>query len=202
MNDGLIKHLKSSGVLRSKKIVEALKLIDRKDFVRSDFEDDAYLDIPLPIGNGQTISQPTTVAFMLELLDLKAGNKVMDVGSGSGWTTALIAKIVGKTGSVVGVELLDNLINFGQNNIAKYNLPNVVIKKTGKTLGLPHEAPFDRILVSAASEDIPEELISQLAINGIMVVPIKNSIFKITKKQKESKTEEYPGFVFVPLIGG
>jgi protein-L-isoaspartate(D-aspartate) O-methyltransferase len=184
----------------SKKIVDALEVIDRRDFVRPDFENDAYLDIPLPIGGNQTISQPTTVVFMLELLDLKDGNKVLDLGSGSGWTTALIASIVGKKGSVIGVELVDNLVSFGQNNLAKYCFKNAKIKKAGKTLGFPEEAPFDRILVSATSQSIPKELIGQLKVDGIMVVPVQNSIFKITKKQKGFETEEYPGFVFVPLI--
>ncbi|MBI4121543.1 MAG: protein-L-isoaspartate(D-aspartate) O-methyltransferase [Candidatus Ryanbacteria bacterium] len=182
-------------------VKNALGAIDRKDFVPKEFVRDAYKDIPLPIGHGQTISQPYTVAFMLELLDPKAGNKILDVGSGSGWTTALLAHIVWREGAVFGVERVQELADFGKKNLEKYKFAHASIEKAGKALGLPKKAPFDRILVSAASSELPQELVDQLAIGGIMVIPIGDTIYKIIKKSEGEITREaHHGFVFVPLV--
>ena len=185
------------------KIVEAFEKVDRRDFVLSEYADYAYEDIPLPIGYNQTISQPSTVAFMFELLEPMEGLKVLDVGSGSGWTTALLAQIVGESGVVVGIEVIPELVNFGRSNIAKYcNKPSVNIFPAAETFGYPLKSPYDRILVSASSDEIPLELIKQLKVGGIMVIPIKNSLYKVSKKSdnlNDISTEEYPGFVFVPL---
>jgi len=187
--------------MNQENIINAFKTIDRKDFVLKEYENEAYGDYPLPIGFGQTISQPTTVAFMLELLQPKKGDKVLDVGSGSGWTTALLAQIVGKKGRVFGVEKIPQLISFGKENLAKYHFPNAEIRKAGKELGLRKKAPFDRILVSAAAQTIPQELVEQLKIGGIMVIPVNNDILRIKKvSDKEIKTQRFEGFVFVPLI--
>ena len=192
-----------SNVLRSPKIIKAFEKVNRKDFVRSEYVGRAYDDIPLPIGYNQTISQPTTVAFMLELLELKEGLKVLDVGSGSGWTTALLANIVGKKGEVVGVELIPELVNFGRENIGKYcNGSNVNIFPAEGTIGYPLKSPYDRILVSASADEIPLELIKQLKVSGVLVIPVKNSIYKLIRKSNDISDvskEEYPGFVFVPL---
>lgn len=192
-----------SNVLRSPKIIKAFEKVNRKDFVRSEYVRRAYDDIPLPIGYNQTISQPTTVAFMLELLELKEGLKVLDVGSGSGWTTALLANIVGKKGEVVGVELIPELVNFGRENIGKYcNGSNVNIFPAEGTIGYPLKSPYDRILVSASADEIPLELIKQLKVSGVLVIPVKNSIYKLIRKSNDISDvskEEYPGFVFVPL---
>ena len=190
-------------MLRSPKIIKAFEKVNRKDFVRSEYVGRAYDDIPLPIGYNQTISQPTTVAFMLELLELKEGLKVLDVGSGSGWTTALLANIVGKKGEVVGVELIPELVNFGRENIGKYcNGSNVNIFPAEGTIGYPLKSPYDRILVSASADEIPLELIKQLKVSGVLVIPVKNSIYKLIRKSNDISDvskEEYPGFVFVPL---
>jgi len=185
----------------NKNITLAFRNIDRKDFVPEEYLDQACGDYPLPIGFGQTISQPSTVAFMFELLNPKEGDKVLDVGSGSGWTTALLADIVGEKGRVFGVELVLELVELGRKNLSKYDkYLNAQIYLAGKHLGLPGKAPFDRILVSASGEEIPEELIKQLKVGGVMVVPVLNSVWKI-KRVSESgvEKEEYPGFVFVPL---
>lgn len=171
--------------------------VDRKDFVLKEYESEAYEDYPLPIGFGQTISQPSTVFFMLKLLNPKKGEKILDVGSGSGWTTALLAEAVGEKGKVFGIEKIPELVEFGKNNISKYNFNNVQILEAGKELGLSKEAPFDKILVSASAKEIPQELMDQLKDKGIMVIPVGNDILKI---QKKGKIEKYEGFVFVPLI--
>lgn len=164
------------------------------------------MDEALPIGSGQTISQPFTVAFMLEKLQPKPGNKILDIGSGSGWTTALLAYIVGKQGKVVALEIIPELKEFGERNVAKYNF----IKKGVATLlcqngalGYTKEAPYDGILVSASLErkDLPQPWKEQLKVGGRIVVPIQNSIWVFTKENENTFGEqEYPGFVFVPFV--
>lgn len=196
----LIKHLIFSGVLKTPEIIDAFKKIDRADFILPELIDQAYEDYPLKTKERQTISQPSTVAFMLELLSPQKNEKILDVGSGSGWTTALLAAIVGKKGKVWGMEIVDELVSFGQKNLAKYEFANAKIQKAGGGLGLTDSAPFDKILVSAAANNLPQELVNQLKIGGIMVIPIGNSVWKIRRISKEKiEKEEYFGFVFVPL---
>ncbi len=199
-NRELIDHLIKRRVLVSGTIIDALSSIDRINFVRPEELNRAYMDNPLSIGYGQTISQPYTVIFMLELLQAEKGNKVLDIGSGSGWTTALLAHIVQKEGSVLGMEKVSDLVKFGKNNIEKYNFTNAKIVQSEEELGKPEEQ-FDRILVSAAAREIPDELVDQLKIGGRMVIPVQSSIYKVDKISKEQveKDENY-GFSFVPLI--
>ncbi|MFA7142255.1 MAG: protein-L-isoaspartate O-methyltransferase [Candidatus Paceibacterota bacterium] len=197
----LISFLTQSNILKTKSIMDAFKDIDRKDFVPKKYVDDAYIDHPLDIGFGQTISQPSTVAFMLELLSPKKGEKILDVGSGSGWTSALLGHIVGDEGIVYGVEIVKDLVLFGRANLEKYGFTNVRIYQAGEKLGLKEKGLFDRILVSAAAKEIPAELISQLKTGGTLVIPIHDSIFRIIKKNKNHlEKEKIPGFAFVPLI--
>lgn len=179
---------------------KAFEEVDRRDFVALNYRESADLDIPLPIGSGQTISQPSTVKMMLEWLDAHPGEKVLDVGCGSGWTTALLAHIVGPKGKVYAVERIVKLKKFGQKNCRRAGIKNAHFFLTGSELGLPEEAPFDRILVSAAAEKIPVELINQLEINGKLVMPVGDSIFEIRKTKSGLKTTPHQGFAFVPLI--
>lgn len=202
-NEELINHLKKNGVLRSKEIINAFLNIDRKKFILEEYLDQAYNDYPLPIGYGQTISQPFTVAFMLELLQPQKGQKVLDVGFGSGWTTCLLATIV-EPGKVYAIEIIQEIFNFGKKNIEKFNfLAKDIIKVYygNGYYGLKEEAPFDRILVSAAAEkEIPPELVNQLNDNGILVIPNDNGIWQIIKKDNQIKKNYFPGFVFVKLV--
>ncbi|MDO8592239.1 MAG: protein-L-isoaspartate(D-aspartate) O-methyltransferase [bacterium] len=205
----LIDNLIKSGHLKTPAIIEAFQAIRRRDFVLpADFEA-AEIDAPLPIGYGQTISQPATVAFMLEKLRPQSGEKILDVGCGSGWTTALLAQIVGDQGRVCGVERIRELANFAENNINKYNFIKkgaVHIFCTDGYKGLPEFAPFDKILISAAAEEIPDELLKQLKVGGRMVLPVgrryeSQSIVVIDKiAENKFKTKEFPEFVFVPLV--
>ncbi|DAB40852.1 MAG TPA: protein-L-isoaspartate O-methyltransferase [Sulfurovum sp. UBA12169] len=197
----LVNSMISSGVLKNPRIIDAFETIDRKYFIPEEFEEYTYVDAPLPIGKNQTISQPTTVAFMLELLSPQDGNRILDIGSGSGWTVALLCYLTGHKGSVVGLERIDELAEMGQNNISKFKFDSpCTIEKSGETLGKPGDK-FDRILVSASAEELPEELLDQLEIGGILVIPIQNSIFLYQKiSEHEIKQQEYPGFAFVPLI--
>jgi protein-L-isoaspartate(D-aspartate) O-methyltransferase len=216
----LVDYLISNNYLKTPIIIDAFYKIKREDFLPEDLKDLSDLDQALPIGEGQTISQPAVVAFMLELLQPKPGEKILDIGSGSGWTTALLAQIVSnqednkfspKKGKVFAIEIIPELLEFGKKNISKYNfLKRGIVEffcKDGKE-GLKEEAPFDRILVSAAAKEVPKNLKEQLRIGGRIVIPIsKNggsfsqSIFMLEKKEKDKfKEEEYPGFVFVPLV--
>ena len=196
----LINELILKGALHTSSIIEAFKHIDRANFVSTPLFGDIYGDYPLQIGHGQTISQPSTVAMMLEMLEPKEGEKILDIGSGSGWTTALLAFIVKKNGFVTGVERVENLVELGQENLAKYSFSNAKIIQANDTLGIPGEK-FDRILVSAAADELPYKLLQQLKTNGKLVIPIQDFIYEITKLNDEKiKTVKHYGFAFVPLI--
>jgi len=193
----LYASLITRGVLKTPVLIRAFEKIDRVDFVAEGLEFMAYEDRPLPILSSQTISQPYTVAFMLELLEVNANDVVMDLGSGSGWTTALLASIAEY---VDAVERHTELLAFSQKNLEKYNFKNISLHQAESSLGLKGRL-FDKILVSCAAESMPNSLLEQLKPGGIMVIPIKNSIFKVRKREDGSLAlEEHPGFVFVPLI--
>lgn len=200
-NDELIEHLIAKGVLRSSSLINAFRVCDRILFIPDEFYPYAYKDRPLPIGKAQTISQPYTVAIMLELLRPRIGDRVLDIGSGSGWTTALLATAVGSSGFVQGIELIPRLVKYGNENLIKANIHNAVIELAESSiLGKPGEL-FDRILVSASAVEMPTQLLNQLKPGGILVIPIQNSIWRITKKEDETvEVYELPGFQFVPLI--
>lgn len=183
------------------RVDEALRAVDRSLFLPAEVRADANLDIPLPIGVGQTNSQPTTVRRMLRWLDPQPGDKVLDVGSGSGWTTALLAYLVGPKGSVYAVELVPELVRFGAHNAKRAGVKNARFFEAGKVFGLPDFAPYNRILVSAAATQVPSELLEQLQIGGRLVIPVHSSIWVIDKTGHEKyETVQHPGFAFVPLL--
>lgn len=192
------------GYLRNHSLIEAFANVDRVNFVLPELEQSANADIPLPIGYGQTISQPTTVAIMLELLDPLENQKILDIGSGSGWTTALLAYIVGEKGKVISLERIKELCEFGRKNIRKIR----EIKKEvaefyniDGSKGYAPRAPYDRILVSASTNEIPQELKDQLKIGGKMVIPINNYLNYVERRgENDFYEEKYSGFTFVPLI--
>lgn len=200
----LIPELIQQGYISTPAIIEAFYKIERRDFLPAEIKEEAGLNAPLPIGEGQTISQPLTVAFMLELLEPKKGKIILDVGSGSGWQTALLAELVGENGKVYAIERIPSLKKFGEENIKKYNFNNTRFFLGDGSKGLPEFAPFDRIVVAAACENIPEALINQLAVGGRLVIPVGKTMQDIVliKKINDKEVEEtrYPGFQFVPLI--
>jgi len=202
----LINELVKQGWLKTPRIIEAFQKIKREDFLPADSRHLADLNEALPIGCNQTISQPLVAAFMLELLQPYTGDRILDIGSGSGWTTALLAEIIGQKGKVIALEIIPELRDFGQNNAAKYNFIKKGITEfvlANRSRGYEKEAPYDKILVSASlpGNNIPIAWKKQLKIGGRLVCPIINSIWLFIKKsENEFERFEYPGFVFVPLI--
>ncbi len=201
LNALLIKKLSAKQILKTPRIVDAFYKIDRAKFVRQEYSEKAYEDQALPIESGQTISQPSTLAFMLELLQPAEGNKVLDVGSGSGWSTAILGHIIGAKGRVYGVEIMPTLLEVGRRNLQKAEIYNALIVPAEKTLGYQKESPYHKILVSAYMDELPQSLVAQLNSGGTMVIPIKNDIVKVTKvDQNNIQIQNFPGFLFVPLI--
>lgn len=198
----LIQQLISQGYLKTPAIIDAFYRVKRRDFLPPDLVEEESINAPLPIGHGQTISQPLTVAFMFELLKPETGQKILDIGFGSGWTTALLAEIVGPKGNVFGIERISELKKIGQENVAKYNFSNVEFFCQDGSKGLPNQAPFDRIIVAAAAFEIPGALKKQLKTGGRLVIPTAAQDIRLIEKigKNEYKETIYPGFVFVPLI--
>jgi len=208
----LIDSLIQEGWLKTPRIIEAFREIKRVDFLPDDIKDLSEMNEALPIGYGQTISQPLVVAFMLELLEPQPGDKILDIGSGSGWTTALLAYIVSQKGNskfktngkVIAIEIIPGLKEFGEKNVSKYNFIKKGITEficVDGSKGYKKDAPFDKILASASARELPQAWKEQLKIGGRIVTPIGSSIWLFIKKtENEFEETEFPGFAFVPLI--
>ena len=193
--EALINHLEAEGF--GDDILGAFKNVKRENFVPINYREFSYDNIALPIGYEQTISQPSTIAFMLSLLEVLPRQKILEIGSGSGYVLALLNELsFGK--EIYGVEVIPELVKSSKRILKKYK--NIEIRKTNRELGLVSKAPFDRILVSASSRSFPKKLLGQLSENGIIVCPVKNDILKIKKENDNYIKETYPGFIFVPLV--
>jgi len=208
----MVMRLITEGVLKTPKVIKAMLTVPREEFVLPQHRRQAYIDTPLPILKGQTISAPHMVALMCELADLDIGHKVLEIGTGSGYHAAVIAEIVAPKdsrikGKVISVERIPELVEFAKKNLEKAGYADRVIVILGDgTLGYPKEAPYDRIIVTAAAPSIPKPLIEQLKVGGIMIIPTGDRFYqrllvvkKISKDKIEIK-EDIP-CVFVPLIG-
>lgn len=196
-----MENLKNAGVLKTPNIIEAFSKIDRKDFVPKEIRGSAYQDEALSIGKGQTISQPYTVAFMFELLKPKRGEKIMDVGHGSGWTTALLSEIIGKKGKVYAFERVWELCKFGEGNLKKY--PELFQRVSLFCKDASYDVPdsLDGIICAAELSEVPAEWREKLKTGGRLVYPKEGAIFKEIKTEENGfRKEKYPGFVFVPYI--
>ncbi|MCL5261936.1 MAG: protein-L-isoaspartate O-methyltransferase, partial [Patescibacteria group bacterium] len=171
-HEELVKHLEADGYLQTPAISQAFRKIDRKDFVAPELQDEAYLDSALPIGFGQTISQPLTVAFMLELLRPKPGERVLDVGAGSGWQAAILAELIGESGQVVAVERIKELAEKARENVAKYDFIDsgrVKVITGDGSKKIEGEPPFNKIVAAASGEEIPEAWKEELVVGGRIV---------------------------------
>lgn len=200
--EGLIRKLRIHGI--SEKTIDAINRVNRENFILSQLRDNAYDNVALPILSSQTISQPYTVAFMIDLLELKEGEKVLEIGAGSGYNAAVISKIIGKEGRVYSLEIIEELEQFAKDNLKKENIETVSVIVSDGHEGYEKEAPFDKIIVTAGSEDIPEKLFEQLRDGGIMVIPINSgsgfqTMTKIVKKGNKPIKSEHGLFAFVPF---
>ncbi len=179
----------------------ALEAVPRAGYLPRRARFRAGFDGPLTIGHGQTNSQPRTVEAMLRLLQVGAGQRVLDVGSGSGWTTALLAELTGPAGTVVGVELVPELAAWGAANLARTGCGWASIQPaTAGVLGVPAGAPYDRILVSADATVLPPELVDQLGDGGRLVVPVRGTMTLVIRSGTEVGTSEHGSYRFVPLL--
>lgn len=196
----LLKTLVKKGI--SQYIIKAISEINRSNFLPKEVPEYMhYENTALPIGYDQTISQPYTVGYMLDLLEIKPGNKVLEIGSGSGYNTAIMSKLVKKEGKIYSLEIIKELSQIAISNLKKENIDNVeIINKSGYD-GLEEYAPYDRIIVTAGGEEIPQKLINQLKEDGIMIIPIKQGdvhiMTKIVNKLSGIEVTEHGAFMFV-----
>jgi len=203
----LVDYLRNSHVIKSEEVYSAMLHVPRHLFVNKTKQHNAYNDTPLQIGEGQTISAPHMNAMMCEYLSIKPGQRILEIGTGSGYHAALLGTLVGKNGQVFTIERLPKLANKAQKIFLELGYLNIeVIVKDG-TLGYEEEAPFDRILVTAAGPEIPKALLNQLSPhNGIMCIPVGQrrsyqKLLVINKNGEKIDQHTVCGVVFVPLIG-
>lgn len=203
----LVEHLKRTLAVRTKTVEEAFLNTKRELFVPKNMLEYAYQDDALPIGGGQTISQPTTIAVMLEMLGAKKGMQVAEVGSGSGYVAALLSSIVGENGRVIGCEIVKELAEKSRENLKAQGSENVTIVEGDAAEVLPRLGPFDRIIISAACPFIPKPLFDSLNDGGVAVAPVGDrgtqTITKLSKIKGKTLKEEFleSHFIFVPMRG-
>ena len=196
----LLRHLEYE--IADNRIVEAMMRVPREAFVSQEQYHAAYDDRPLSIGFGQTISQPFIVALMVQALELRGDEKVLELGTGSGYEAAILAELTQK---VVTVECIPELAESAKQVLAQLGYSNIEVHVAGKTLGWPDEAPYDAIIVSAGAPTVPEVLLEQLTCNGRLVIPVgsrlQQELLRVTKLRKRNNIENLGGCYFVPLIG-
>lgn len=202
--DNLLTLLKTTKFLTDENVECAIRNIPRHNFVLMSDVDKAYSNEPLAIMKNQTISQPAVVSRMTEWLDIKKGQKILEVGTGSGWQTAILSYLVGD-GIVFSVEIHPELVEFAQNNLKKLDINNVNVILNDGSLGYPDAAPYDRIIITAACSKIPTLLFDQLSQNGLLIAPVGDSSQSLVLLKKTSQgiieIKNESNYVFVPLLG-
>jgi protein-L-isoaspartate(D-aspartate) O-methyltransferase len=204
LKDTLIKYWKKNYSFNSK-LIQAFKDIPREKFILPKHKKETYADMALPILMGQTISQPTTIMIMLQALEIESGENILEVGTGSGYQTALLSKLVGPKGKVTSIEILPELYNFAKKNLRKVKLDrNVKLINADGSKGYEKFAPYDKIVITAASPEINQLVLEQLNRYGTMVLPVghiyRQRLIKLTK-ERDLITENLGEFLFVPLRG-
>ncbi len=198
----LVEYWNSRGIVKDKRLLDVFLSVPREKFILDEHLSQAYDDYPLPISGGQTISQPTTVMIMINALELKKNDKVLEIGAGSGYCAAIMSKIAKE---VYTTEIIPELVDFANKNLEKANIQNVFVIKHDGSQGYEKEAPYDKIMVTAACPEIPKPLIDQLKEGGIIVAPVSHllgqKMIKGIKKQNKLKQEALGDFSFVPLKG-
>ena len=186
-----------------KRVLQAMMKVKRELFVPEKCKSLAYADMPLPIGHSQTISAPHMVAIMVQLLDLREGMKVLDIGTGSGYHAAVMAQLVGSTGYIYSVEIIPELVKMAGENLKVAGIENVTVIQGDGSLGLPEYAPYDRINVAASAPEVPKPLMDQLAKGGKMAVPVGSYYQELVLVTKEdgSTSQRLMAVAFVPLVG-
>ena len=169
-NEELVNYLISMGYLRNPRVINAFLKVDRKLFVPDEYKEFAYIDKPLPIGFGQTISAPSVITLALEALDIKPTDKVLEIGTGSGYSTALLAELANK---VISIERIQELAEKAKERLNKLGYRNVEIIVGDGSKGYPKESPYDKIVVWAAAKEIPKSLIEQLKVGGKLIIPLE-----------------------------
>jgi protein-L-isoaspartate(D-aspartate) O-methyltransferase len=184
------------------RVVDAMRRVPREAFVPQEQYHAAYEDRPLSIGFGQTISQPFIVALMVQALELRGDEKVLELGTGSGYEAAILAELAQK---VVTVECIPELGEAARQVLDKLGYSNIEVHVAGRTLGWPEGAPYDAIIVSAGAPTVPQALVEQLTWNGRLVIPVgsrwQQELLRVTKLRKGNEIENLGGCYFVPLIG-
>ncbi len=196
----LIRELQDCGLLKGKKILDAFRKVPRENFILPGQRDYAYANEPLPILKGQTISQPLTVVAMTEALDLKEGQKILEVGSGSGYQAALLAELAGRNGKVITIEIIPELAGFAEKNLRRDGYTNAEVIPGDGSKGYAEEAPYDRIMVTASATRIPQKLVEQLKEGGRMVIPVGEEMYLIRKNKGKIEKTMLGHYMFVPLV--
>ena len=186
--------------------INSFKEVKREDFIPQQLKDAAYHDTPLPLLRGKTISQPTTVMIMTHALELQHGEKIFEVGTGSGYQAAIIAKIVGPKGKVITTEVVPELVSFARQNLKRADISNVYVYEEDGSNGMKSEAPFDKIIITAACKEFPKPLLEQLKPHGIIVGPVGNQneqemVRGIKGKNGHLELEFLGPFLFTPMYG-
>lgn len=196
--EALFNHLQ--GMISDQDVLQAFQQVPREAFIPKTLQAYSYEDRPLPIGAGQTISQPTTVLLMTQHLDVHAGQKILEIGTGSGYQAALLSVLVGKKGRVITTEIIQELFQAGKQSLRSYT--NVKVVHADGSQGYRKEAPYDRIMVTAACPKAPLHLLQQLTKDGLLLAPVgDSSIQQMLRFRKDGRSESFGDFLFVPLTG-